>query len=242
MQSCVLHITTFLASLGQSLPIFVHLVPSITNGHERRRLSSISSRLIEIHHDSLKSTTMLFNTRHMAILASISILANALPFDIPRQLVQRQKNYSVINVDGGESAQATTVVEPTKTVEVVNPGPTITQEVTTTVVNAAPAPTTASSSSESTRSTPSITSTPTISATPSSTSKPIETPKPIFVTITIPKDDGPTEYYDDGLWHTHYRVKTFEAAVATKESSASIPTQSSSVEVPVLETSTPSYN
>jgi hypothetical protein len=189
---------------------------------------------------------MLFNTRHLAILASISIFAHALPFDTPRQLVQRQKNYSVINVDGGatEPAQATTVIEPTKTVEVVSPGPTITQEVTTTVVDAAPVPTTASSSSRSTSSTPSITATPTptMSATSSSTSKSIETPKPIFITVTVSKDDGSTEYYDDGLWHTHYRVKTAEAAVATMDSPASIPTSLSSVEVPALETSTPSYN
>jgi hypothetical protein len=164
---------------------------------------------------------MLFNARHMAILASISILANALPFDPPRQLVQRQKKYSVINVDGGatQPAQAT-VVEPTKTIEVVNPGPTVTQEVTTTVENAAPAPTTASSSSQSSSSTPVITSTP---STSSSSSKPLETPKPIFVTVTIPKDDGPTEYYDDGLWHTRYPVKTFEAAVAVMTPPASVP-------------------
>jgi hypothetical protein len=167
---------------------------------------------------------MLFNARHMAILASISILANALPFDPPGQLVQRQKKYSVINVDGGatQPAQAT-VVEPTKTIEVVNPGPTVTQEVTTTVENAAPAPTTASSSSQSSSSTPIITSTPTLPATSSSSSKPIETPKPIFVTVTIPKDDGPTQYYDDGLWHTRYPVKTFEAAVAAITPLASAP-------------------
>jgi hypothetical protein len=167
---------------------------------------------------------MLFTTRHMAILASISMLANALPFDTPRQLVQRQKKYSVINVDGGATEPAqTTVVEPTKTIEVVNPGPTITHEVTTTVEHAAPAPTTASSSSQSSSSTPIITSTPTSSATSSSISKPIETPKPIFVTVTIPKDDGPTEYYDDGLWHTRYPVKTFEAAVAAMTPPAVVP-------------------
>jgi hypothetical protein len=171
----------------------------------------------------LNFITMLFNTRHMAILASISLLANALPFDTPRQLVQREKKYSVINVDGGatEPAQAT-VPEPTKTVEVVNPGPTVTQEVTTTV-DAAPVPTTTSSSSKSSSSTPVITSTPTVSATSSSSSKQIETPKPIFVTVTVSKDDGPTEYYDDGLWHTRYPVKTFESAVASITPSASIP-------------------
>jgi hypothetical protein len=100
----------------------------------------------------LKYFTMLFTYNHIAIIAGISIFANALPLDTkPRDLVPRQKNYSVINVDGGssEAAQATTVIKPTETVQVVNPGPTITQEVTT-VVSAVPAPTPTSSSSKST--------------------------------------------------------------------------------------------
>jgi hypothetical protein len=185
---------------------------------------------------------MLFNTRHMAILASISILANALPFDTPRQIVPRQKNYSVINVDGGSSdgAEATTVIKSTKTVAVVNPGPTITHDVTTTVFSVAPAPTPTTSCSESTTSAAaSITSKPVSSST---TSIPIETPKPIFVTVTVPKDDGPTEYYDNGLWHTYYRVKTFEAAVATVVPSPSSSVISSSAVAPALMTSMPSYN
>lgn len=184
---------------------------------------------------------MLFNTRHMAILASISFLASALPFDTPRQVVPRQKHYSVINVDGGssDSAQATTVVKSTKTVEVVNPGPTVTQDITTTVLSVVPAPTSSTSCSDSTTSAPSITWT---SVSSSSTSRPIETPKPIFVTVTVPNDDGPTEYYDNGLWHTSYRVKTFEAAVATLLPSASSSIGPSSTVAPVLETSTSSYN
>jgi hypothetical protein len=187
---------------------------------------------------------MLFNTRYVAILASISIITNALPFDTKLgQLVPRQKNYSVINVDGGspQAGQATTVVKPTKTVQVVNPGPTVTQEVTTTVANAAPAPTPTSSSSKSTSSTSCLTtstsssqSTPAVSKPASSSiSKPVETPKPIYVTVTVPKDDGPTEYYDNGLWHTNYRIKTFEAAVATL-----IPSITTSASLSSVETST----
>ncbi|KAF1921112.1 hypothetical protein BDU57DRAFT_509731 [Ampelomyces quisqualis] len=153
---------------------------------------------------------MLFGIQHMAVVASLALLSNALPFDTPRQLAPRQKNYSVINVDGGstEKGDATIVIKPTKTVEVVNPGPTITQEVTTTIVTI--------QSTSSTR--PSATSTPA-----SSKSIPVETPKPkpILVTVTVPKDDGKTEYYDDGLWHTYYRVKSFETTVATPGSSAS---------------------
>ncbi|KAH3938832.1 hypothetical protein HBI56_178040 [Parastagonospora nodorum] len=189
---------------------------------------------------------MLFNIQHFAVFASISIFANALPFDTPRQIAPRQKNYSVINVDGGSSsdaAQATTVVKSTKTVEVINPGPTVTQETTTTVLSVAPAPTRKSSTTDCTTSAPSSTSTSSTktssSVVTSSSSKPVETPKPIFVTITVSKDDGPTEYYDNGLWHTLYRIKTFEAAVATLASSASM---SSTIVAPILETPAPSYN
>ncbi|KAH7400930.1 hypothetical protein DE146DRAFT_654407 [Phaeosphaeria sp. MPI-PUGE-AT-0046c] len=143
---------------------------------------------------------MLFNTRVFAIIAGISILSDALPFDTPRQLAPRQKKYSVINVDGGstQAAQATTVVEATKTVQVVNPGPTVTEQVTTIV-------------------TPSKSVAPTTSSTPCSTSRVVETPKPtpIFITVTASEDDGPTRYYDDGMWHTHYRIKSFEPVVAT---------------------------
>ncbi|KAH7088322.1 hypothetical protein FB567DRAFT_336021 [Paraphoma chrysanthemicola] len=167
---------------------------------------------------------MIFNAQYFAIMASISILANALPFDTkPRQLVPRQKNYSVINVDGGSSntAQATTVVKATKTVEVVNPGPTVTQEVTTTVVDTVSTPSATSSSSKSSSSSSSSSvPTPTISSSASSsTSTPIQTPKPIFVTVTVPKNDGPTEYYDNGLWHTNYPVKNFGTAIAAAPSS-----------------------
>jgi hypothetical protein len=170
---------------------------------------------------------MHFNTQYIAIVVSLSTLSNALPFDTPRHLVPRQKNYSVINVDGGssEGAQATSVIRSTTTVEVVSPGPTITQAVTTTVV----APEKTSST------TPSVTSTPAKSTASSSKSIPVQTPKPIFVTVTVPKDDGPTENYDDGLWHTYYRIKTFSAAAATLSSSSW-----SSISVPALETSTPS--
>lgn len=154
---------------------------------------------------------MLFNTHMLAILAGLSILSNALPFDTPRQLAPRQKKYSVINVDGGatQAAQATTVVEATKTVEVVNPGPTVTEKVTTIV-------------------TPSTTAAPTTSSTSSSTSKLIstsiivETPKPtsVFVTVIVPQDGGPTQYYDDGMWHTYYRIKSFEPATSVPATSS----------------------
>lgn len=177
---------------------------------------------------NLAAIKMLFNTRTLAILAGISILSNALPFDTPRQLAPRQKKYSVINVDGGstQAAQATTVVEATKTVEVVNPGPTVTEKVTTVVTPPTrPVPTTSSMSSSASL----LVSTSTI----------VETPKPtsIFITVTVPQDDGPTQYYDDGMWHTYYRIKSFEPAVATL---ATFAPSASSADAPVGATVTPS--
>lgn len=184
---------------------------------------------------------MLFNTRIWAVMAIVSTIASGLPLD-HRDFVPRQKSYEVINVDGGSSTKAsspeTTIVKATQTVEVVNPGPTITQEVTATIIQPAPASTSSSSKCTSSASRSSTSSTPSVTSSPSSTvSTPTETPKPVFVTVTVPVSDGPTEYYDDGMWHTKYPVKTFAAAVAT-----SLYTASSSTELPVLETPLVSYN
>ncbi|KAF2633718.1 hypothetical protein BU25DRAFT_405588 [Macroventuria anomochaeta] len=172
---------------------------------------------------------MIFNTRYIALAAIATTLVNALPLDPnqPRDILPRAKSYSVINVDGGASteapADATTVVDQTtKTVEVTKPGPTVTAEVTATVVEPVPAP---AATSISTSWTSSSTSSSTPTSTPSSTkikpttisavaSTTTETPKPVFVTVTVTDDAGPTEYYDNGMWHTSYRIKTFEA-VAT---------------------------
>ncbi|KAI4929945.1 hypothetical protein J4E85_004566 [Alternaria conjuncta] len=139
---------------------------------------------------------MLLNAQTLALAAFFSTLATGRPLDSskPREIVPRNKSYSVVNVGGDAStpvATATSVIKTTKTVEVVGPAQTVTQEVTATVVEPQPAPASTSSCSSS-----------------------IETPKPIFVTVTLSPDNGPTEYYDDGMWHTHYRVKTFEAAAA----------------------------
>lgn len=168
---------------------------------------------------------MLFNTRILAIIAGISILSDALPFDTPRQLAPRQKKYSVINVDGGstQAAQATTVVEATKTIEVVNPGPTVTEKVTTVVIPSRSSTSAAPSTSSTSNSASIVVSTSILEVV--STSIIVETPKPtpVFVTVTVPQDDGPREYYDDGMWHTHYLIKTFEPVVVT-----AVPSPSSS--------------
>ena len=98
---------------------------------------------------------MLLNPRTLALAALFSTLVTGRPFDSPkpRDVGRRDKSYSVVNVGGDSStpapAIATSVIETTKTVEVVGPGATVTQEVTATVIKPqpAPAPTTSCSSS-----------------------------------------------------------------------------------------------
>lgn len=170
---------------------------------------------------------MFFNTRVIILATLASTLTNALPFDAqqPRNIVPRAKSYSVINVDGGATTEAP--VEATKTIEVVNPGPTVTAKVTTTVVEPAPVPvspsTTSSASSSATSSSTRTTKNP-----PTTT----VTPKPVFVTVTVTTDDGPTEYYDNGMWHTSYRIKTFEAAATPSLLSTTTTAVSSATDVP----------
>jgi hypothetical protein len=172
---------------------------------------------------------MIFN-KHIVALASIAAtLISALPLDTnqPRDVVPRAKSYSVINVDGGATSKAS--AEATKTVQVTNPAATVTAEVTATVVEPAPAPTSPSTtSSTSSSSSPKRTST---STRPSTTAT--ATPKPVFVTVTVTTDDGPTEYYDNGMWHTSYRIKTIEAiATPSQPSTPGVVAAASATEVP----------
>ncbi|KAF1842433.1 uncharacterized protein K460DRAFT_370398 [Cucurbitaria berberidis CBS 394.84] len=150
---------------------------------------------------------MLFNTQILPLAALFSTLASARPLDAqnPRDLAARSRSYTIINVDGGSStgapAQATTVLKETQTVQVANPGPTVTQQITSVVYQpAAPAPASTNSSSISTSSasTSSLVASSTVLAS-TSASTPIETASP--------------SYYDNGMWHTYYQVKTPEAAV-----------------------------
>lgn len=156
---------------------------------------------------------MVFNIRIVALASIAATLINALPLDTnqPRDIVPRAKSYSVINVDGGATSKAS--AEATKTVQVTGPAATVTAEVTATVVEPAPVPTSPSTtSSTSSSSSSKRTST---STKPSTTT----TAKPVFVTVTVTTDDGPTEYYDNGMWHTSYRVKTFEAIATPSQPS-----------------------
>ena len=169
---------------------------------------------------------MVLNIRIVTLASIAATLINALPLDAnqPRDIVPRAKSYSVINVDGGATSEAPT--EATKTVQVTDPATTITAEITATVVEPAPVPTSPSttSSTSSSSSSKRIST----SSTPSTTA----TPKPVFVTVTVTTDDGPTSYYDNGMWHTSYRVKTFEAiATPSQASTPSVIAAASATEV-----------
>lgn len=149
---------------------------------------------------------MILNTQFFTLATFASTLVGALPLDSnqARDIMPRAKSYSVVNVGGG----ATPTVDTTKTVEVTNAGPTVTAKITTTIVEPVPAPTATSTSSTTS---PSSTSTTATTTSPSTTA----TPTPVFVTVTVTDDAGPTEYYDNGLWHTSYRIKTFETIAAS---------------------------
>ncbi|KAF2473458.1 uncharacterized protein BDR25DRAFT_302344 [Lindgomyces ingoldianus] len=57
---------------------------------------------------------------------------------------------------------------------------------------------------------------------PTSSGNPTETGEPSIVTVVITATKAvPTEYYDNGLWHTSYPVKTFETVVTTVLNSTS---------------------
>ena len=170
---------------------------------------------------------MLLNAQALALAALFLDLATGRPLD-SHDVLPRDKSYAVVNVGGDSPTQApptaTRTVATTKTVEVVNPGKTVTQEITTTVVQPEPAPAPTSSCTPTSSPTPASSSTPspsTLSPTPtptatptissSMTTRPTETPKPIFITVTVSEPADTTEYYDDGMWHTRYAIKSFEA-------------------------------
>jgi hypothetical protein len=125
---------------------------------------------------------MLFHS--IVLLLGISV-SNALPLDhaqAPRKLAQRAKSYAVVNVDGGSTASTTL------------------SQVTTTVLQ----PITVI---------PKVTSSTSISTpepSPEPSPEPTPEPKPILVTVVITETASPTKFYDDGMWHTSYPVKTFE--------------------------------
>ncbi|KAF2019752.1 hypothetical protein BU24DRAFT_126481 [Aaosphaeria arxii CBS 175.79] len=166
----------------------------------------------------------MWNKSHIYfIFSSLALLSNALPFENApnnRLVVPPARSYSIVNVDGGSTTptqpEPTTVVE---TVQVTSAAPTTTTTVTTTTIQPAPILSPVSTSTISTSSTPTtITSQSTTLA--SSTTTPTTTPAPHVITVTVTDTAGPTEYYDNGLWHTYYPVKTF-ATVAVVSAASS---------------------
>lgn len=178
---------------------------------------------------SLTSSTMQLTSLGFTFLLS---LASGLPLEgaQDRRLKPRSKTYAVVNVDGGSSTAAqlgtTTITDDrTKTVQVTDAASIITTKdvVTTTVV---PAATPISSSESSSRSASSRTfastapfstqisiiptTAPTSSTTPKSlaTTQSEQNPGTSLVTVTITEGPAPTEWYDNGLWHTRYPIKT----------------------------------
>jgi hypothetical protein len=132
------------------------------------------------------------------LILAISSLAAALPLEgaANPHLNARTKTYAIVNVDGGSTSappKPTTVVEnTTETVKVTDAPTTVTDKVTAT--------TTPTSTPKSSPSKPAQQQTP--------------APTPSVVTIVVTESAAPTEYYDNGLWHTSYPVKTFATAVA----------------------------
>lgn len=174
----------------------------------------------ETLHNSTEHFDMIFNTQLLAVATVASSLVGALPLDT---IAPRAKSYSVVNVGGGASteapAEATTIVDQTtKTVEVTNAGPTVTAKVTATVIEPVPVPAETSTSTSSSTCSPwpsSSSSSSSTSIKATTTSSPMTvTPTPVFVTVTVTDEPGPTEYYDNGMWHTSYRVKTWAAVAA----------------------------
>ncbi|KAF2007017.1 hypothetical protein P154DRAFT_180915 [Amniculicola lignicola CBS 123094] len=216
---------------------------------------------------------MLFNTLHLLFALSISTLTNALPLDgSPRKhLVPRAKSYAIVNVDGGSTAPpeaevTTTVVKEktkTRTVEVTPVAPTVTDTIAVAEPTPAPTPTrtptptpspkssssssSATSTSASSSSSSQTSSTSTSQPPPSSSEEPSSSTGPSIVTVTITASDAsPTEYYDNGLWHTRYAINSFDATVVTSVAETLSPSMtevsSTSLAFPTLEPSTRNYN
>ncbi|KAF2274139.1 uncharacterized protein EI97DRAFT_435502 [Westerdykella ornata] len=139
---------------------------------------------------------MVFGSRYLALALSLTPLARCLPLNgapSPRNLVQRTRSYAVVNVDGGSTALA---------------------EVTTTAL-LHPTSTTSTPASTTKASSTSI-------PTPAEERPP---PSPVtktsnIVTVIVTETAQPTEFYDDGMWHTRYPVKYFGDAVPALTSSS----------------------
>lgn len=168
---------------------------------------------------------MHFPLHYLSSALLISSCINALPLESHpknKALVARARSYSIVNVDGGSTAPPpqTTIVEKetkttTKTTTVTDSHPATTNIVTASA-NPTPAPV------PSPTSTPCTSETTTVVTVTERLSQTTHISVPSVVTIIITETAEPTRFYDNGLWHTRYAVKTFEAvAVPTTTLSTS---------------------
>ena len=169
---------------------------------------------------------MHFSPHYLSSALLISSCINALPLESYQKhevLIPRAKSYSIVNVDGGSTAPPpqTPIVEKqtkttTKTTTVTDTVPTATAIITATV-NPTPAPVPSPTTTKCTSETTTAVTVTEIVSTSSLLSV------PGVVTIIVTETAEPTRFYDNGLWHTRYPVKTFEAlAVPTTTPSPSI--------------------
>ncbi|KAK1919415.1 hypothetical protein P3342_013154 [Pyrenophora teres f. teres] len=165
---------------------------------------------------------MLLNAQALILAALFSALATGRPLD-SHDVLPRDKTYAVVNVGGDSPTQApptatstVATTTTTTTVEVVSPEKTVTQETTTTLINACINIIIIIIIIINSKPIDTVTNVYTLISN-STTTMPNETPKPIFVTVTVAEPAGTTDYYDDGMWHTRYAIKSFghDAAVAT---------------------------
>jgi hypothetical protein len=123
---------------------------------------------------------------------ALAALASIMASALPLDAVPRAKSYAVVNVDGGSPTKAP--AKPT----------TAPEEKTTTVEVANPGPT--------------VTTT---VVKPAPTPTKSEKPKTSVVTVTVTPSPTPIEYYDDGMWHTRYPIKSDAAPAVTRAPSGS---------------------
>ncbi|ORY10423.1 hypothetical protein BCR34DRAFT_566914 [Clohesyomyces aquaticus] len=221
---------------------------------------------------------MLFNLQSLALALSISAISNALPLDGARKpLAPQSKTYAIVNVDGGSTAaEPATVIEETvktKTVRATDTAPTVTDKITTVIIETPPPSTTSQppsatfswgepfhltpgpSTNAASTSTPtpsaistisfSLVSTPksTPQAPPTSSEKPSQSAEPSIATVVVTATEaGPTEYYDNGLWHTRYPVKTFSESVAVIAATSSTSTQTTTFATTTFSASSLPFN
>lgn len=132
---------------------------------------------------------MYLNPCYFALL--LSSLAIGIPLDGSANLpkVARAKSYAIVNVDGGSTAAPSSTKSSTTQDHNKTKTKTKTVEITYSALK------------------------PTASTKPSS-SKPVGptiTPSTSVVTVIITESASPSSYYDNGMWHTNYPVKTWGA-------------------------------